>query len=164
MTSFARALSTDVPTLSAIARRLCGNSFDADDLVQDTIERALRASDRYAEQGARRGWLATILRNRFRDRCRVMRAQPSPSDQLDHIAAPEPAAPAAWEDLTATHVAEALVLVPAPFRRVYELHANGMSYADIARELGISINTVGTRLARARSKLKVILNAKAGVC
>jgi DNA-directed RNA polymerase specialized sigma24 family protein len=34
----------------------------------------------------------------------------------------------------------------------------------IARELGISINTVGTRLVRARSRLKVILNAKASVC
>src|SRR5450432_2116280 len=159
MTSFAHALQADVPVLASIARRLCGNSFDADDLVQDTIERALRAGDRYTEQGARRGWLATILRNRFRDRCR--RAQPSPSDELDQIAAPEPTAPRMWEHLTDADIAEALVRLPHPFRRVYEMHAAGYAYADIARELGISINTVGTRLARARTKLKVILNEEA---
>lgn len=159
MPSFAHALQADVPALSAIARRLCGNPFDADDLVQDTIERALRAGHRYAEQGNRRGWLTTILRNRFRDHCRLARARALPVGELDDLAAPDAAAAAPWEHLTVAHVEAALEQLPARFRRVYELHASGLSYAEIARELGISINTVGTRLVRARNRLRVILVA-----
>ena len=164
MTSFAHALQADIPTLSTIARRLCGNPHDADDLVQDTIERALRAGASYAEQGARLGWLATILRNRFRDTCRRTHRHAIPTGEVDGHAAPEPVAPVAWEHITAERVAEAIALLPPSFRRVYELHAGGRGYTAIADELGIPVSTVGTRLARARGKLKVILNAMVAVC
>ena len=164
MTSIAHALEADMPTLSTLARRLCGNRHDADDLVQDTIERALRAGDRYAEQGARIGWLATILRNRFRDRCRRGRRHATPTSEVDLHPAPEPVAPAAWEHVTATQVADAIALLPRQFRRVYELHVQGHAYTAIARELDIPVNTIGTRLARARAKLKVILNPTGAVC
>jgi RNA polymerase sigma-70 factor, ECF subfamily len=162
--ALAQELHTDVPFLSAIARRLCGNRFDADDLVQDTLERALRARSAYVEQGNRRGWLATILRNRFRDRCRSAFAQPLPSDALDQVAMPEAAKPASWEHITTDQITDALQQLEPAFRGVYERHANGSSYAEIAGELGISINTVGTRLLRARSKLKVILDARSTAC
>jgi RNA polymerase sigma-70 factor (ECF subfamily) len=164
MISFARALETDVPVLATIARQLCGNSFDADDLVQDTLERALRFGARYTEQGSRRSWLATILRNRFRDRYRSARARATATVEIDLIEAPEPTAPPTWEHLTEAQIDAAVALLPPPFRRVYELHACGHSYATIARELDIPPSTVGTRLVRARAKLKVILNAKATVC
>ncbi len=160
----AETLHADVPALSAIARRLCGNSYDADDLVQDTLERALRSGECYYEQGNRRGWLATILRNRFRDRCRAVRKHAVPSDQLDEIAMPDPVEPPAWANITAEHLDEALARLDPPFRRAYQLHASGYSYADIAHELRISINTVGTRLLRSRTKLKAILNEMATVC
>jgi RNA polymerase sigma-70 factor (ECF subfamily) len=164
MTSFAHALQADIPTLSTIARRLCGNRHDADDLVQDTIERALRAGASYAEQGSRLGWLATILRNRFRDSCRQAHRHAPPTDEVDRHAAPEPGSPVAWEQITEEQVAKAIALLPPAFRRVYELHAGGRAYTAIADELGISVNTVGTRLARARGKLKVLLNAQVAVC
>ena len=149
----------DVSALATLARRLCGNSFDADDLVQDTIERALKAAHRYDEQGNRRGYLATILRNQFLDRCRSARRRPRCSDELDLVAAPETAAPAVWEHFTGAEIEAALAQLPAGFRQVYELHARGWAYADIARQLGLSMNTVGTRLLRAREKLRAILVA-----
>jgi RNA polymerase sigma-70 factor (ECF subfamily) len=164
MTSFAHALQTDMHVLSAIAHRLCGNRHDADDLVQDTIERALRAGDSYTEHGTRIGWLATILRNRFRDHHRTARRHGIMIGDVERQAAPEPAAPVGWEHITAAQVAQAIALLPAPFRRVYELHANGHAYTAISNELGIPVNTVGTRLARARCKLKVLLNATVAVC
>ena len=89
--------------------------------------------------------------------------RPRPA-RVDQHAAPEPVALAAWEHITATQVAEAIALLPRPFRRVDELHAMGLAYTDIARELDIPVNTVGTRLARARAKLKVILNPTGAVC
>jgi RNA polymerase sigma-70 factor (ECF subfamily) len=161
MSSF--AFADEVPLLIEIARRLCGNPFDADDLVQDTLERALRAR-RYVEQGNRRGWLATILHNRFRDHCRSRRLRLLPNDELDQVSMPDAPSPETWEHITMDHITEALEQLDPGFRRVYELHASGSSYAAISRELGISINTVGTRLLRARSKLKVILNARSSVC
>jgi RNA polymerase sigma factor (sigma-70 family) len=87
-----------------------------------------------------------------------------PSDQLDEVATPEPTEPAAWETITPERLDEALARLDPPFRRAYELHASGYSYADIAHELRISINTVGTRLLRSRTKLKAILNDMATVC
>src|SRR3569833_658343 len=71
------AIADDVRALVVLARRLCANRADADDLVQDTIERALRAPN-YVERGAKKGWLATILRNQFRDYHREARREPIP--------------------------------------------------------------------------------------
>ena len=152
----------DVSALATLARRLCGNTFDADDLVQDTIERALKAAHRYDDQGNRRGYLATILRNRFLDRCRSARRRPRCSDEIDLVPAPEAAPCETWEHFTGAQISDALAQLPPAFRQVYDLHVRGWAYADIARELGISINTVGTRLLRARRKLKAILETQIG--
>ncbi len=161
---FTMALTDDVSALAVLARRLCGNTSDADDLVQDTLERALRARGKYIEQGNRRGWLAVILRNRFRDRYRASRRQAQPSDEIDDIATPEQPEAAPWEAITPEQVDAALVELDPRYRRVYELYTRGRAYSEIAEELGISINTVGTRLLRARAKLKAILNATSRLC
>ncbi|MGE5182314.1 MAG: RNA polymerase sigma factor [Acidobacteriota bacterium] len=152
------ALSEDVAHLAALARKLCGNGPDADDLVQDTLERALRASPSYTEQGKRLGWLARILRNRFIDAQRAARAPAS--EDVDDLPAPEPEPVAApcWDRLTPAHLTAAVAQLDEPFRRVYELHLAGWSYAQIAGELALPVNTVGTRLVRARGKLKQILS------
>jgi RNA polymerase sigma-70 factor, ECF subfamily len=155
----AMALPDDVSALAILARRLCGNRHDADDLVQDTLERALRARGRYLEQGSRFNWLAVILRNRFRDRYKASR-RARPSDALDEIPMPEVPEPEPWERITPADLDAAIAQLPEVFREVCELHARGCSYADIANELGISINTFGTRLLRARVKLKAILAAR----
>lgn len=141
--------------LLAIARRLCRNADDARDLVHDTYERALRNWDRYGEQGNARAWLVAIMHNLFVDQCRKQRRRP-PSQDLESIelAQPEPAPPAKWTRLDETQVARALATLASEFRRVYELHAQGRSYDEIATELNIAKATVGTRLLRARQKLR----------
>src|SRR5437868_3019973 len=135
--------------LTGIARRLCGNDADASDLVHDTYERALRAWDRYTDRGNLRSWLVAILNNLFIDRCRKARRTPrsEPVEQLD-IPAPEAAPPPAWASVTGTQVEAALEQIGGEFRRVYELHAAGRSYDQIADELSIPKATVGTRLLR----------------
>ncbi|MBX3159109.1 MAG: RNA polymerase sigma factor [Deltaproteobacteria bacterium] len=155
---FVSALREHEAALGALARRLCGNQADADDLLQETYERALRAWDRYADRGNLRSWLATIMNNRFIDRCRRARRIPM-AESLDEreLAAPEPIAPPVWANVTAEQVADALGRIGDEFRAVYELHAAGRSYEEIADALGIPKNTVGTRLIRARRKLKDVL-------
>ncbi|HEX7836366.1 MAG TPA: RNA polymerase sigma factor [Kofleriaceae bacterium] len=141
--------------LARIARRLCGNDSDAADLVQDTYERALRAQDRCDERRNPRGWMVTILHHLFIDRRRKMRrsARTVAVDDLD-LAVPEPDASPPWSSVTLQQVDSALATVGAEFRRVYDLHVRGWTYDEIAAELKIPKGTVGTRLLRARGKLK----------
>ena len=144
--------------LVTTARRLCGNEADAHDLVHDTYERALRAWDRYADRGNLKSWLMAIMHNLFIDRCRKGKRGPKTEGIDEHeVAAPEPAAPPAWADVTSAQVARALDELGDEFRAVYDLHVAGRSYDEIAQTLGIAKATVGTRLLRARKKLKEVL-------
>jgi RNA polymerase sigma-70 factor (ECF subfamily) len=152
---FSAAVREHEDALLAIARRLCGNDQDARDLVHDTYERALRNWARYDEQGNARAWLVAILHNRFIDHCRRQkrRGHHDAIEEID-VPAPEPVAPPKWTRLDERQVAAALETIGPEFRRVYELHAAGRSYDEIAAELRIAKNTVGTRLLRARQKLR----------
>lgn len=159
--AIATALRAHEPLLAATARRLTGNAADADDLVHDTYERALRAWDRYADRGNLKAWLMTILHNQFIDRCRRAKRQQTEAISED-VVAPEPAAPPAWAAVTPEQLARALDALAAEFRAVYDLHAAGRSYDDIAAALAIPKATVGTRLLRARKKLKDALVRELG--
>jgi len=161
--AIAGALREHEAILVGIARRLCGNAADAEDLVQETYERALRAWERYDDRGSLKSWLAAILNNLFVDRCRKATRAPRAVgiDELE-LAAPDPSPPPAWANVTRDQIAAALERIGHEFRRVYELHSEGRSYDEIARELAIPKNTVGTRLIRARKKLKEILLAELG--
>ena len=161
--AFSQAVREHEALLLGIARRLCGNDADAADLVHDTYERALRAWDRYADRGNLRSWMVTILNNLFIDRCRKTRRTPRTEAIEDvEVAAPEAAAPPAWAHVTDQQVTAALATLGPEFRRVYELHVSGRSYDEIAAELRIAKPTVGTRLIRARRKLKDALLREIG--
>jgi RNA polymerase sigma-70 factor, ECF subfamily len=154
------ALRDHEPVLVVLARRLCGNHADADDLLQDTYEHALRAQARYRERGNLRGWMVAILNNLFVDRCRrSKRARTQSIDALE-VPAADTIPPPAWTAIGREQVASALSELAPEFRRVYELHASGKSYDEIADALDIAKNTVGTRLLRARKKLKQRLEAQ----
>jgi RNA polymerase sigma-70 factor (ECF subfamily) len=161
--AFAQAVREHEALLTGIARRLCGNEADAADLVHDTYERALRAWDRYADRGNLRSWMVAILNNLFIDRCRKTRRTPRTEAIEDlELAAPEPSAPPAWSNVTEPQINRALATLGAEFRRAYELHALGRSYDEIALELNIAKATVGTRLIRARKKLRDALLRELG--
>nr|HEX4314210.1 RNA polymerase sigma factor [Kofleriaceae bacterium] len=159
--AIATALRAHEPLLQATARRLTGNAADADDLVHDTYERALRAWDRYADRGNLKAWLMTILHNQFIDRCRRAKRQATEAI-ADDVPAPEPAAPPAWSAITPEQLSQALDALAEEFRAVYDLHAAGRSYDQIAEALAIPKATVGTRLLRARKKLKDALVRELG--
>jgi len=148
------------PLLLATARRLTGSDHDAHDLVQDALERALRRFSQLPPGGNPRGWLFTILHNAFIDRCRSDRGdRATPVEQIaERLAAPADDAPAPWERVTPEQVQAAVAQLPEEFRSVYGLHAEQRkSYEEISRALGIPKATVGTRLMRARRRLKEIL-------
>lgn len=163
---FEEAVRIHEPILRRLAARLCRSDADARDLVQDTYERALRAWDRLPEDANVRAWLITILNNLFLDRCRRARRAPrvegsGPTRTLD-VPSPEVTAPEPWANVTGEEVRAAVAQLDDEFRRAYDLHLAGKSYRDIAAELGVPTSTVGTRLLRARLKLKQILLRQIG--
>jgi RNA polymerase sigma-70 factor, ECF subfamily len=160
--AMADAVRAYEPALVATARRLCGNASDADDLLHDTYERALRAWERYTDRGNLKSWLMAIMHNVFIDRCRKSKRVLG-TETIDHeVAAPEPSQPPAWTAVTPEQVARALDEIGGEFRAVYELHVAGKSYDEIATTLSIPKATVGTRLLRARKKLKQVLLGQIG--
>ena len=147
--------------LQAFATRLCASSADAHDLVQDTHERALRRFDTFVPGTNGRAWLFTILHRAFIDQCR-RRAVERRVDCIDdlQVPAPEAASPPAWVNVSPEQLARAIDSLEDEFRSVYRLHAlESLSYLEIAARLGIPPSTVGTRLGRARRKLRALLEA-----
>lgn len=157
-TAFPTAIEAHDRALFTLARRLCGNDADARDLVHDTYEKALRSKSHYTNSGSFRSWLLTILHNLFIDRCREARRIPR-TDAIDEadVPAPEPTAPPIWANMTTEHISRALAKISPEFRCVYTYHLVGVPHDVIAAELGIARTTVRTRLARARNKLKQVL-------
>jgi RNA polymerase sigma-70 factor, ECF subfamily len=161
----AAALREYRTALQRSARMLCGNRADADDLVHDVYERALRGPA--PRHGNLRAWLHSMLRNLFIDRCRHARRHPCPIS-LDHVASSELATtpsehPRRWHQISSAQLSIALAMLPAEFRIVFELHVfEGLRYDQIAVHMGIAASTVGTRLNRARAKLRAILLGQLG--
>lgn len=147
------------PVLYARALRLVRSPQDAWDLVQDTFEHALRGYSRFQPGTNLRVWLMTIMHHLFIDRCRRKAREPNsaPLDEQE-IPSPEPTPPLPWEAITDEQIATALASLESPFREVYQLRLfDRCSYDEIAERLTIPRSTVGTRLLRARQKLKKTL-------
>jgi len=161
------ALLDAEPALTRLAERLCAGHADMLDLLQDTFERATRQG---IPAGVRspRAWLATIMHNLFIDRCRAAARRPS-CEALDDdhgdvlpLEAPPPEPP--WSRITIADIREALDEIDATFREVYVSYTfDRRSYEEIAERLSIQRVTVGTRLTRARKKLRDILGRRFGV-
>jgi RNA polymerase sigma-70 factor (ECF subfamily) len=150
-----------------VARRLVSSREEAEDLVQQTYERAFRSWRQYTPGTNLRAWLLRILTNLNIDRGRRQQRTPqttSIDEQPDYFlynrleaAAPDanPDEERVLERLSQDSVVDALSDVPHDFRDVVVLVDIGeFSYADAAQILDIPIGTVMSRLHRGRRILK----------
>jgi RNA polymerase sigma-70 factor, ECF subfamily len=146
-----------VDELYSLARHLCGNTSDAEDLVQDTYARALAGAARFEDGTNLRAWLFRILRNCFIDQARRRKIViETPDDTLDAVAH-EPWDPAALDQLrylTAAEVTRAIAALPIEFRFVVLLDVEGFSEAETADILRCPPGTVKSRLSRAKARLR----------
>ena len=151
-----------VPRLRRYARALAGNRDDADDLVQDTLERAWSRAGLWRNVGDMRAWLFGIMHNLHVDALR--RGRPAvvaldDDDAPEGVAPPPQAARAVVLDLQA-----ALERLAPEQREVLLLVAlEDMAYADIARTLGIPPGTVMSRLSRGRERLRLLMDGAPSV-
>jgi RNA polymerase sigma factor (sigma-70 family) len=147
-----------IPRLRRYARALVGDRATADDLVQDTLERAWAKLHLYRRGTDLRAWLFTVMHNVHVNRVRATR----PTDLLEDEM-PELAQRAAQGDtLLMRDLDRAIGRLPAEQRSVLLLVTlEEMSYEEAARTLDVPIGTVMSRLSRAREKLRSMMLGQA---
>ena len=157
--SDAQSLIELIPRLRRYARALVGERATADDLVQDTLERAWSKLHLYRRGTDLRAWLFTVMHNVHVNRVRASRPTEPLEDEM-----PELAQRATQGDsLVVRDLERGIAALPLAQREVLLLVAlEDLSYDETARALGIPIGTVMSRLARAREKLRVLLHGKGG--
>lgn len=148
-----------IPRLRRYARALVGDRSSADDLVQDTLERAWAKLHLYRRGTDLRAWLFTVMHNVHVNKVRATR----PTDPLDDDT-PELAQRAAQGDsLMVRDLERSIALLPVEQRSVLLLVAlEDMSYEEVARALEIPMGTVMSRLSRAREKLRALMLGQPG--
>jgi RNA polymerase sigma-70 factor (ECF subfamily) len=152
-------LAALVPELRARALRLCGDGAAADDVVQDTVERALRFAGQYERGTNLRAWALQILFSVFVTRWRRRRRERTALESLtgDPCAWTAPsgfAPPDAGEGALTRATRAKLAALPDGFREaVVMVDLQDRSYREAARELGVPVGTVMSRLHRARKLL-----------
>jgi RNA polymerase sigma-70 factor (ECF subfamily) len=145
------------------ATRLTRRRFDAWDLVQDTFERALSRPPRALEPVKVRCWLFVVMHNLHRDRCRSAarrRCVALNEEALAFVPDEDRQPLPQWRSIEAAELSACLDQLEPRLREPYELQVeHGMTLAAIAERLGIPVATVGTRVFRARRKLRRLLTA-----
>lgn len=158
MPDFSQEVALQIPRLRRYARALTHNAAWADDLVQDTLERALRRRWLFRIQGNLTSWLMTILyrlylndaaRKRRQEEQEVDTALAETGRMLEH----------GWR----IDMQRALARLSHEHRAVIVLVGlEQVSYQEAADILGVPLGTVMSRLARARDQLRAILSGQEG--
>jgi RNA polymerase sigma-70 factor (ECF subfamily) len=142
MSEFRQSVEAMIPALRRYARALARDADVADDLVQDTLVRALR-SERLFLGGDVRSWLYTILTNLNKNRRRSLARRPQFMPLLDNN--PD----ASGTEAEGRDISRALATL-----------LEGLSYREVADIQGVPIGTVMSRLARARAHVKASLEGE----
>jgi RNA polymerase sigma-70 factor (ECF subfamily) len=145
-----------VPSLRAFAISLCGNVDRADDLVQETLLRALANIDSFQPGTNLPAWLFTILRNLFRSEYRKRRREVEDAD--GSYAETLKAQPSQTSHVEFQEFRTALAKVPPDQREALILvGASGFSYEEAAEICGCAVGTIKSRVNRARTRLAQLL-------
>ncbi|MDA8107641.1 MAG: sigma-70 family RNA polymerase sigma factor [Betaproteobacteria bacterium] len=152
--SDAQRLLELIPRLRRYARALVGDRAAADDLVQDTLERAWSRLHLFRPGSDLRAWLFTVMHNVHVNQVRAARAAEPIDEDMPELAQRAPQ----HDALVVRDLERSLARLPIEQREVLLLVAlEDLSYEEAARTLGIPIGTVMSRLARAREKLRAML-------
>ena len=145
-----------IPNLRAFAVSLCGNPDRADDLVQETLVKALSNLGSFTEGTNLPAWLFTILRNIYYSEYRKRRREVADSDGA--IAAKLATAPAQTSHMDFLDFRIALQKLPPDQREALILiGASGLSYEEAAGVCGCAVGTMKSRVNRARNRLIELL-------
>jgi RNA polymerase sigma-70 factor (ECF subfamily) len=150
-----------IPRLRRYARALTGDRARADDLVQDTLERALTKFHLWRPGSDLRAWLFAIMHNVFINQLRSQPAGMSAGLDDEAISMAVRATQSDW--LEVRDLQTAVLRLPEEQREVLLLVGlEQMTYEETSGVLGIPMGTVMSRLSRARERLRALLAEGAG--
>jgi RNA polymerase sigma factor (sigma-70 family) len=155
-------LAEALPRLRRYAIALAGDVSTADDLVQDCLERAWKNRSTLKDEKAIFAWLRAILHNVNIDRVRLRRRRPDEAESLDAVQDTLSNAASGDGVAPSMDVIRAVNQLTLEHRQVLLLiGVEGLSYREVADELGVPTGTVMSRLARARERLRALLEGGA---
>jgi RNA polymerase sigma-70 factor (ECF subfamily) len=155
--SISAAIAVEIPRLRRHARALLYHHADAEDLVQDCLVTALAKQDTLQDPSRLRGWLFAILNNLFRMRMRS-NARRGVTASIDEFAEQLADITSPGEREVALDLARAMGELSMEHRQILLLlNVEGCSYQEIAEILDVPVGTVMSRLARARERLRGLL-------
>jgi len=147
-------ITAHIPRLRRYARALTGDSHRADDLVQDTLERALTKFHLWRRGSDMRAWMFAIMHNVFVNQLKRQRELTLEAAAEAALQEPPRTDPLELRDLDA-----ALRRLPAEQREVLLLIGlEQLSYAETSQAIGVPIGTVMSRLSRARERLQGLVS------
>lgn len=157
-----RLIIDQIPALRRYARALTGERHAADELVQDSLERAWSRFYLWRPGTDVRAWLFTIMHNLYANAVRRAKRAPAYTSlaEVEHLSPMQSNAEASVEvsDLT-----QALASLPDNHREVLLLVSlEGLTYERVSQVLGIPIGTVMSRLSRAREHLRQVMSDAGG--
>lgn len=145
-----------LPSLRAFARSLAHNPAQADDLVQDTLVKALANVERFEPGTNLRAWLFTILRNHYYSQLRKAKREVEDAD--GKFAARLASRPEQDGSVDLEDFKIAFAQLAPDHREVLTLvGASGCSYEEAAQICGCAVGTIKSRVNRARKKLSDML-------
>jgi len=152
-------IAEQVPRLRRYARALTGDRTRADDLVQDTLERAWNKLHLWRRGSDIRAWMFSIMHNVFVNQVRQNRVA---MVAIDDDAPEVPVRATQTDGLEMRDLAAAIARLPVEYREVILLVGlEQMGYEEAARVLGVPLGTVMSRLSRGRERLRALMEGAA---
>ena len=160
-------IHNEQPALNSYALQLTKNVEDANDLVQETLLKALTYQSKFKEGTNLKGWLYTIMRNSFINNYRRLIRRNTFIDTTDNTFFLDSSTSYVTENqgenkFLAEDLQDAIKTLPEDLRTTFELNMEGFKYHEIAEELDIPIGTVKTRIFVAKRRLRKQLKSYAG--
>lgn len=155
--AFNRTLIAAIPKLRAYARGMCGRTDHAEDLVQDTLLKALAYQHTFRPGTSLLAWTHVILRNTWRTQLRRARFHGEYDEaEAERILTQPPNQEGPLHLAEAWHVLE--TLHPERREALLLVGADGHSYEDVAERCGCAVGTIKSRVSRARQALRHALD------
>jgi RNA polymerase sigma-70 factor, ECF subfamily len=164
---FANLIQPHLAILRSVINRMVSDRFEADDLVQQTLTKAYLGLPSFRSDSSFRTWLISIAINEVGQYRRKRSHLPVIAKDIESVLSTVPGKECFVEDLErkelAKGVREIVAKLPRKYQVVIELQAfQGLSNADTARKLMLSVNGVKTRYLRARRQMALLIERQGG--